>query len=66
MFSNMQRARTGHVRDWVVINFYDGEHHVEGQLTVVTETREAIVGERTLKGREAECREAGQDGLAPP
>jgi ERCC4-type nuclease len=60
LFSNTQRAHElGMTHDWVVIYFYDGEHHVEGQRTVVTETRGPMVGERTVRGRERECREAG-------
>lgn len=56
MFSNTARAHElGHTRDWVVIYFYD-DHHQEGQHTVVTETRGALVGRRVVRGREAECR----------
>lgn len=66
LFSNTQRAHDlGMTRDWVVIYFYDGEHHVEGQRTVVTETRGEMVGKRTVRGREVECREAGEDGFSP-
>lgn len=67
LFSNTQRAHElGMTRDWVVIYFYDGEHHVEGQRTVVTETRGAMVGKRTVRGRETECREVGGSRLSPP
>jgi len=56
LFSNTARAHElGHVRDWVVVYFYD-DHHEEGQSTVVTETRGALVGKRVVRGREAECR----------
>lgn len=58
LFSNTPRAhelrRTG---DWVVIYFYDQDHH-EGQRTVVTETRGPRVGQRVVRGRESE----GNDG----
>lgn len=58
LFSNTQRAHElGMTRDWVVIYFYDDEHHVEGQRTVVTETRGPLVGQRVVRGRERECRE---------
>jgi len=53
LFSNTQRAHELHMtKDWVVIYFYDGEHHVEGQRTVVTETRGPLVGQRVVRGRE--------------
>lgn len=56
LFSNTQRAHElGMTRDWVVIYFYDDEHHVEGQRTVVTETRGPLVGKRVVRGREREC-----------
>lgn len=59
LFSNTQRAHElGMIHDWVVIYFYDDAHHVEGQRTVVTETRGALVGKRVVRGRERECREA--------
>ena len=56
LFSNTARAHDlGRTRDWVVVYFYD-EHHREGQCTVVTETRGAMVGKRVIRGREGECR----------
>jgi len=56
LFSNTARAHElGRTRDWVVIYFYDGEH-VEGQHTVVGETRGPLAGRRVVRGREAECR----------
>jgi hypothetical protein len=59
LYSNTQRAHElNRTRDWVVIYFYDDEHHVEGQRTVVTETRGPLVGRRVVRGRERECREA--------
>lgn len=65
LFSNTARAHELYrVHDWVVIYFYDGEHHVEGQRTVVTETRGPLAGRRVVRGRERECRglEAGTGG----
>jgi hypothetical protein len=58
LFSNTARAHElGTTHDWVVIYFYEDEHHVEGQRTVVTETRGPLVGKRVVRGRERECRE---------
>jgi hypothetical protein len=57
LFSNTAKAHElGRTRDWVVIYFYDHDH-VEGQHTVVTETRGPLAGRRVVRGREAECRE---------
>lgn len=57
LFSNTARAHElGMTRDWVVIYFYDDQDHVEGQRTVVTETRGPLVGQRVVRGREQECR----------
>lgn len=57
LFSNTARAhQLGRSKDWVVIYFYDDQHH-EGQHTVVTETRGEITGKRVVRGREAECRD---------
>ena len=56
LFSNTPRAHElGRTNDWVVIYFYDDEHE-EGRRTVVTETRGALVGQRVVRGREAESR----------
>ena len=56
LFSNTARAHElGRTRDWVVIYFYDGDHH-EGQCTVVTETQGSLAGERVVRGRESEQR----------
>ena len=56
LFSNTALAhQLAMTRDWVVIYFYD-DHQREGQQTVVTETRGALVGRRVVRGREAECR----------
>jgi putative hydrolase len=57
LFSNTARAhQLQRTRDWVVIYFYDDEHH-ESQHTVVTETRGSLIGQRVVRGRESECRE---------
>lgn len=57
LFSNTARAHElGRTRDWVVVYSYD-DRHVEGQHTVVTETRGPLAGKRVVRGREAECRE---------
>jgi len=56
MFSNTARAHElGRTNDWVVIYFYDGDHH-EGQCTVVNETRGPLRSLRVVRGRETECR----------
>lgn len=55
MFSNTPTAhRLGRTHDWVVVYFYDEDHH-EGQHTVVTEYRGRLKGERVVRGRETEC-----------
>jgi len=57
LFSNTARAhQLNRTQDWVVIYFYDDQHH-ESQHTVVTETHGALTGERVVRGRETECRE---------
>jgi len=57
LYSNTARAhQLDRVKDWVVIFFYDDQHH-EGQHTVVTETRGAETGRRVVRGREQECNE---------
>lgn len=56
LFSNTARAHDlERTRDWVVIYYYD-DHHREGQCTVVTETRGALIGKRVVRGREDACR----------
>jgi hypothetical protein len=56
LFSNTARAHElGRVGDWVVLYFHS-DREPEGQRTVVTETRGALVGRRVVRGREAECR----------
>lgn len=57
LFSNTARAhQLKRTHDWVVIYFYDDQHH-ESQHTVVTETHGDLTGERVVRGRESECRE---------
>jgi DNA polymerase (family X) len=56
LYSNTARAHElGHVRDWVVLYAEDDAHH-EHQYTVVTASRGTLVGQRVVRGREAECR----------
>jgi len=56
LYSNTARAHElGRSRDWVVIYFYD-DQHIEKQHTVVTETHGSLLGQRVVRGREAECR----------
>lgn len=55
LYSNTARAhQLRRTNDWVIIYFYDEEHH-EGQHTVVTEAKGPLVGERVVRGREQEC-----------
>ncbi len=66
LYSNTARAHElGRTRDWVVVYYY-GDDHVEGQLTVVTETRGPLAGKRVVRGRERECLEhyGGEGGVA--
>lgn len=59
LYSNTARAHDlGKTDDWVVIYYYDGDHH-EGQCTVVTETRGKREGERVVRGRESESANGG-------
>lgn len=56
VFSNTARAHElGRTHDWVVLYFH-ADDEPEGQRTVVTETRGALLGRRVVRGREAECR----------
>lgn len=56
MYSNTARAhQLNRTRDWVIIYFYD-DHHQEGQVTVVTETRGPLLGRRVVRGHEQDCR----------
>jgi len=55
LYSNTVRAhQLQRTRDWVVIYFYDDQHH-ESQHTLVTETRGSLTGQRVVRGRESEC-----------
>ncbi len=57
LYSNTAQAhRLARTRDWVVVYFYDKDH-VEGQHTIVTESRGMLGGKRVVRGRETECRE---------
>ncbi len=56
LFSNTARAHElGHTHDWVVLYFYDSDHH-ENQCTVVTEYHGPLKGRRVVRGREADCK----------
>ena len=66
LYSNTANAhKLNRTRDWVVVYFYDDEH-VEGQCTVVTETRGPMTGSRVVRGREPECRRFYAQEAAPP
>jgi putative hydrolase len=55
LYSNTERAHELHrIYDWVVI-FYGDPEGGEGQATVVTERRGALIGKRVVRGREPEC-----------
>jgi hypothetical protein len=57
LYSNTARAHElGHTRDWVVVHYYDHDHH-EYQCTVVTEFGGPLRGKRVVRGREGECRD---------
>lgn len=57
LYSNTARAHElDRVHDWVVLYGEDADHH-ERQYTVVTAGRGRLVGQRVVRGREAECRE---------
>lgn len=58
LYSNTARAHElKRTHDWVIVYFYDDDHHQEGQCTVVTETRGPLTGQRVVRGRELECRD---------
>lgn len=60
LYSNTARAHElGRVHDWVVVYAEDDAHH-ERQYTVVTSGRGPWVGQRVVRGREAECRQLPQ------
>ncbi len=55
LFSNTERAHEMHrTYDWVVIYFSDDDGE-DGQVTVVTERRGGLTGQRVVRGREPEC-----------
>ncbi len=55
LFSNTERAHEMHrTYDWVVIYFSDDDGE-DGQVTVVTERRGSLTGQRVVRGREPEC-----------
>jgi DNA polymerase (family 10) len=57
LYSNTATAhKLKRTHDWVILYFYDDDH-VEGQHTMVTETRGPLTGRRVVRGREAECRD---------
>ena len=65
LYSNTATAhQLKRTHDWVVVYYYD-DSHVEGQHTIVTETRGPLTGRRVVRGREAECRELYAQKAAP-
>ncbi len=55
LFSNTQLAhQLRKTRDWVVI-YFQTDTEVEGQCTVVTESRGPLRGRRVIRGRERDC-----------
>ena len=65
-YSNTELAhRLGRTRDWVVI-YFQADSHLEGQRTVVTETRGPLTGKRVVRGREEECEEYYNPQLFTP
>jgi Holliday junction resolvasome RuvABC DNA-binding subunit len=55
LYSNTARAHElGRVHDWVVL-YVEDDAHREHQYTVVTAGRGTLVGQRVVRGREAEC-----------
>lgn len=62
LYSNTARAHElGRVHDWVVLYAEDDAHH-EHQYTVVTASRGRLVGQRVVRGREAECGAGAKGG----
>jgi hypothetical protein len=58
LYSNTAQAHElERVHDWVVVYAEDEAHH-ERQYTVVTAGRGVLVGQRVVRGREAECRQS--------
>src|SRR5204863_6519658 len=55
LFSNTELAHELHrTYDWVVI-FFSNPDHEEGQVTVVTERRGTLTGQRVVRGQEPDC-----------
>ena len=66
LYSNTARAHElGRTRDWVVVYYYDNDHH-EYQCTVVTEFRGPLRGKRVVRGRERECGDLYAKSVADP
>jgi len=64
LFSNTQLAhQLGKTRDWVVI-YFQTDTEVEGQCTVVTESRGPLRGRRGVRGRERDCEVSYASGSA--
>jgi DNA polymerase (family X) len=62
LYSNTARAHElDRVHDWVVIYAEDEQHH-ERQYTVVTASIGSLAGQRIVRGREDECRQAMREG----
>lgn len=60
LYSNTARAHElGREHDWVVL-YAEHPRHGESQYTVVTATHGPLAGRRVVRGREAECRAAGE------
>lgn len=67
LFSNTVHAHElDRTHDWVVL-YFDDDVYPERQRTVVTETHGALLGQRVVRGREAECARLrrGGEGKAP-
>jgi DNA polymerase (family 10) len=56
LFSNTARSHElGRTKDWAIV-YFNKDDTSEGQRTIVTETRGALLGRRVVRGRENECR----------
>lgn len=66
LYSNTARAHgLGRVHDWVVL-YVEDDAHREHQYTVVTASRGTLVGQRVVRGREAECQSPDAAQAAAP
>jgi hypothetical protein len=66
LYSNTARAHElGRVHDWVVL-YVEDDAHREHQYTVVTAGGGVLVGQRVVRGREAECRPVYAAQVAAP